>query len=136
MKMLHGFSASVAGSNSFRTALRKIRRCDADIDSLKFRPGSADEIPKGNLEENAMELTPIAGIRAVGLATSPRDECEVQPTFALDPSGRMADDAYKDARQEAERGLEEEDSELAEETDSPSDLSSSSDPESRVSFFA
>jgi hypothetical protein len=84
-----------------------------------------------------MELTPIAGIRALGPATSPRDEREVQPTFALDPSGRMADDAYKGARQEAERGLEEEDSEVAEQTDSPSDtLSSSSDRESRVNFFA
>ncbi len=84
-----------------------------------------------------MELTPIAGIRAVGLAMSPRDEREVQPTFALDPSGRMGDDAYNAARQETERGLEEKDSEATEEADSQSDtLSNSSDPESRVNFFA
>jgi hypothetical protein len=83
-----------------------------------------------------MELSPIPGIRGVGPARVSRGECEVQPTFALDPSGRMGNNAYNGARQETERGLEEEDSEVAEETDSPSHLSSSFDPKSRVNFFA
>ena len=87
--------------------------------------------------EQAMELTPIAGIRPVGPATMSRDECEVQRAFALDPSGRMGDDAYNGARQKTERGLEEEDSELDEETDTLSDtVSNSSAPKSRVNFFA
>jgi hypothetical protein len=84
-----------------------------------------------------MELSPIPGIRAVGPALVARDEREVQPPFALDPSGRMGDDAYNDTRHETGRGLEEEDSTVAEETDSPADNSlTSSDPESRVNFFA
>ena len=83
-----------------------------------------------------MELSPIPGIRAVGPATVSRDEREVRPPFALDPSGRLADDAYNDARQETERGLEEED-DATEEADSLSDtLSSTSDSNSRVDFFA
>ncbi|MGA9583743.1 MAG: hypothetical protein WBQ95_00370 [Terracidiphilus sp.] len=60
----------------------------------------------------------------------------MQPTFALDPSGRMGDDAYNGSRREPERGLEEEDAE-AEETEGPSDTQSRSyDPRSRVNFFA
>lgn len=86
-----------------------------------------------------MELSPIPGIRAVGPARMLQGERDVQPTFALDPSGRMEDDAYSDGRREPERGLEEEDTEAeaAEETESLSDiLSGSSDPRSRVNFFA
>jgi hypothetical protein len=87
-----------------------------------------------------MELSPIPGIRAIGPATAPRDEREVQPPFALDRSGRMQDDAYNGARQETERGLEEEDSEVAEEADGSSDTASdpsnSSDSKSRVNFVA
>jgi hypothetical protein len=84
-----------------------------------------------------MGLSPIPGIRAVGSATVSRDEREVQPTFALDPSGRLEDDAYDDARQVTERGLEEEEPGVTEEADSPSEApSNSSDPKSRVNLFA
>jgi hypothetical protein len=84
-----------------------------------------------------MEISPISGIRATGPATVSRDEREVPPTFALDPSGRLGDDAYNSARQETERGLEEKDSEEVEESDEPSEIPSIlSDPKSQVSFFA
>jgi hypothetical protein len=77
-----------------------------------------------------MEVSPIAGIRAVGASTVPRDELEVQPPFALDRSGRLDDDAYNDAREQTERGLEE-DSETGDEV-----LERAPDTHSRVSFFA
>lgn len=77
-----------------------------------------------------MEISPIAGIRAVRSAAVPRDELEVQPPFALDRPGRLGEDAYSDAREQTERGLEE-DSEVGE---AASD--SASDAESRVNFFA
>jgi len=84
-----------------------------------------------------MELSPIPGIRTVGPATARRDEREVQPAFALDPSGRMEDDAYNGARQDSERGLEEEDSDVAEKADVPSDIpSKSADSKTGVDFFA
>ena len=84
-----------------------------------------------------MEVSLIAGIRAMNSAAVPRDEFEVPPPFALKPSGRMADDAYRGAHQETERGLEEEDDEVAEEADSLSDtITRTSDSKSRVSFFA
>jgi hypothetical protein len=76
-----------------------------------------------------MEVSPIAGVRAVKSAAV-RDEFEVHPPFALTRSGRLGDDAYNDAREEMERGLEE-DSEAG---DGVSDRSS--DTESRVSFVA
>ena len=84
-----------------------------------------------------MELSPIPRIRAMGLAKVPRDEREVQPPFSLDASGRMGEDAYSSRREEGERGLEEEDSENAKETESMSDsLSDSADPRSEVDLFA
>jgi hypothetical protein len=49
----------------------------------------------------------MAGIRAVRSAAVPRNELEVQPPFALDRPRRLGDDAYSDARDETERGLEE-----------------------------
>ena len=77
-----------------------------------------------------MEISPMAGIRAVRSAAVPRNELEVQPPFALDRPRRLGDDAYSDARDETERGLEE-DSEVGEATSD-----SASDAESRVNFFA
>lgn len=77
-----------------------------------------------------MEISPMAGIRAVRSAAVPRNELEVQPPFALDGPGRLGDEAYSDARDETERGLEE-DSEVGEATSD-----SASDAESRVNFFA
>ena len=83
-----------------------------------------------------MELSPIAGIRAVRPATA-RDEREVEPALGLDRSARMEDDAYHGAHQDTERGLEQEDQEVAEEAGGRSDIrSNSSDAESRVNFFA
>jgi hypothetical protein len=84
-----------------------------------------------------MELSPIPGIRAMGPATVSRDEREVRPPFALNASGRMSEDAYSGAREETERGLEDESDEAVEEVDSVLDsLSSTSDSKSRVNFFA
>jgi hypothetical protein len=61
-----------------------------------------------------MELGPIAGIRAVSPVMAAHVEREVQPPFALDGAGRMEDDGYNGAaREETERGLEEEDAEMA-----------------------
>ena len=77
-----------------------------------------------------MEVSPIAGIRAVNPAAVPRDELEVEPPFALTPSGRLGDDAYNDDREETERGLEEDSEAGAEVSDKASDT------ESRVNFFA
>ena len=77
-----------------------------------------------------MEVSPIAGIRAVNSAAVPRDELEVQPPFALTPPGRLGDDAYNDDREETERGLEEDSEAGAEVSDKASDT------ESRVNFFA
>jgi hypothetical protein len=49
----------------------------------------------------------------------------------------MEDDAYNGARQDSERGLEEEDSDVAEEADVPSDIpSKSADSKTGVDFFA
>ncbi|MGC1424675.1 MAG: hypothetical protein WA354_09885 [Terracidiphilus sp.] len=84
-----------------------------------------------------MGLSPIPGIRGVESATVTREEREVQPPFALDPSGRLGDDAYNGANQQTERGLEEEDSEVVEEADSSSESpSNSSDSKGGVNFFA
>jgi hypothetical protein len=85
-----------------------------------------------------MELCPIPGVRAVGPTTVSRDEREVQPPYAVDPAGRMGDDAYNGARQETERELKEESPEVAVEADStpPDSSSDSSDSESRVNLFA
>ncbi len=84
-----------------------------------------------------MELGPIPGIRGLGAASTPRIEREVQPPFALDPSSRMEDDAYNGGGQGAQRGLEEEDSEPAEETADATEASSASvEPDTKVNFFA
>ncbi len=84
-----------------------------------------------------MELRPILGIRGLGPASTARIEREVEPPFALDPSSRMEDDAYNGTNQGAQRGLEEEDSEPAEETtDAPEASSNSAEPDSNVNFFA
>ena len=79
-----------------------------------------------------MELGPVPGIRAVRASTVRCDECEVQPPFALDASGRMEDDAYDDSRQEKKRGLEE-DSEAGDGVSES--VSRSSDAEGRVNFL-
>ena len=84
-----------------------------------------------------MELSPIAGIRGVGPTSVPKAEREIQPPFALDRSDRMGDDAYNDARQETERGLEEEGSEPAEGTEESAEMpSGSGDANTQVNFFA
>ena len=84
-----------------------------------------------------MELSPIPGIRAVRPTTAARDEHEVEPALGLDRSARMEDDSYHDAHQDTERGLEQEDSGVAEEAGGRSDIpSNSSNAESRVNFFA
>lgn len=84
-----------------------------------------------------MELSPIPGIRAVSPVAARRDEREVQPTFGLGPSERMEDDAYHGGHQETKRGLEEEDSDAAEEVDDPSNIpANSADSKRRVNFFA
>ena len=84
-----------------------------------------------------MELRPIPGIRGLGPASTPRIEREVEPPIALDPSSRMEDDAYNGTGQGAERGLEEEDPEITEETTDATEASSTSpEPDTKVNFFA
>jgi hypothetical protein len=87
-----------------------------------------------------MEISPIREIRAVGAASTPKAESEIQPPFAFDPAGRMEDDAYKGHDHAPERGLEQEDLAEADEPNESEDrsaaLSDLSDSKSEVSFFA
>jgi hypothetical protein len=57
-----------------------------------------------------MEIAPIAGIRAFGLAGSRTLESGA-PRFEINGSARTGDDAYKASRQGPDRGLEEEEQE-------------------------
>jgi hypothetical protein len=88
----------------------------------------------------AMEISPMRAIRAVGEASTPKNDREVQPPFAFDPAGRMEDDAYQGNDHSLDRGLEEEDLAEAEESEEGDDqsatLSDRSDAESEVDFFA
>lgn len=84
-----------------------------------------------------MELSPIPGIRGVGSSTAARLQREVDPTFALDRSGRMEDDAYNARGQEEERGLEEGGSEPGDETEESAEMPSAlRDADTKVNFFA
>ncbi len=84
-----------------------------------------------------MELRPVRGIRGLAQVSTSRIEREVEPPFALDASSRMEDDAYSGTGHRAQRGLEEEDSEPAEETAGSTDASSTSgEPDGKVNFFA
>ena len=87
--------------------------------------------------ENGMEISPIREIRAVGAASAPKAESEIEPPFALNLVARMDDDAYHSSSHAPEPGLEEEDQEQAEEGDDQSAmLSGASNSESEVDFLA
>ncbi len=84
-----------------------------------------------------MGLSPIASICEVGTVSSARADREVAPPFALDRSGRMEDDAYKERREDAERGLEEEDAEQADEANESAETSAIPlDPDNTVDLVA
>ncbi len=84
-----------------------------------------------------MEISPIREIRAVGAASAPKAESEIQPPFDLSLVARMEDDAYSGNGSAPKRGLEEEEPEQAEEgDDQAATLSGRSDSESAVDFFA
>lgn len=102
---------------------------------LKFLLPFADNTQHVVLE-NAMEISPIREIRAIGAASAPKVESEIQPPFAFDPVGRMEDDAFSRNDHAPERGLEEEDLEEAEGDDQSATLSDHSDSDGEVDFFA
>lgn len=84
-----------------------------------------------------MGLSPIAGIREVGTVNSTRADREVTPPFALDRSGRTEDDAYNEHKEDAERGLEEEDAEQADEANESAETSAiPPDRDNTVDFVA
>ncbi|HMG85411.1 MAG TPA: hypothetical protein VK574_06685 [Terracidiphilus sp.] len=87
-----------------------------------------------------MEIGPIREVRAIGAASTPKAESEIQPPFAFYPAARMEDDAYDGKDHPPERGLEEEDPEEAEEPQGSDDqsaaLSNQSDSKTNVNFFA
>ncbi len=84
-----------------------------------------------------MEINPIREIRAVGTASTPKAESEIQPPFAFDPVGRMEDDAFSRNDHAPERGLEEEEPEQAEKgDDQAATLPDHPDSDGEVDFFA
>lgn len=84
-----------------------------------------------------MEISPIREIRAVGAASTPKADSEIQPAFAFDPAARMEDDAYNGNDRAPERGVEE-DLEQAEEAvgdDQSVTLPDDLDSKTEVNFF-
>jgi hypothetical protein len=83
-----------------------------------------------------MGIASIPGLCGVGPANATRTEHEVEPTLALTRCDRMQEDAYQGNHNDAERGMEEEDSEPAEDGNADETLLVNGDPSIRVSFFA
>ena len=84
-----------------------------------------------------MGLTPITRIQEAGRISSTRTDDEVRPPFTVDRSGRMEDDAYSQRGEDAERGLEEEDTEQTDETSESAESSPiPPDSDSTVNFVA
>ena len=83
-----------------------------------------------------MGIAPIPGLCGVGPANATRSGHEVEPTLALTRCDRMQEDAYQGNHNDAERGMEEEDSEPAEDRNADENLLVKGDTSLRVSFFA
>jgi hypothetical protein len=83
-----------------------------------------------------MGIAPIPGLRGVDPATATDAEREVEPALALTRCDRMQEDAYHGKQEDAERGLEEEDSEPAADVKTDENLPVPGDPNIRISFFA
>jgi hypothetical protein len=69
-----------------------------------------------------MEISPIPGVRAIGLLKTERPENRVPPAFAIDASARTGDETYSSSRQAPRRGLEEDESETDEMDEGGKDL--------------
>ncbi len=84
-----------------------------------------------------MEVGPITGVRAVSLLNVKRTGDAQPPVFEIDSSARAGDEAYSPSHQTPDRGLEEEDSGIAEDdATQPETPSMPSGNHPRVSFFA
>lgn len=83
-----------------------------------------------------MGISSIPGILGTGPANAPHTEREVEPAFELTRSNRMQEDDYHGNQESAERGMEEEDTELDESANSDETLSNTEDSDNRVNFFA
>ncbi|WP_348261869.1 hypothetical protein P8935_18945 [Telmatobacter sp. DSM 110680] len=83
-----------------------------------------------------MGIVPIPGLCGVSPENATRTEREVEPALALTRCDRMEEDAYQGNHEGAERGMEEEDSEPAEDRNADESLRADGDPNIRVSFFA
>lgn len=82
-----------------------------------------------------MGIAPVPGLCGVGPANATRIVHEVEPALALTRCDRMQEDAYQGNDKNAERGMEEEDSETAEDRNADETLLVNGDPNIRVSFF-
>jgi hypothetical protein len=82
-----------------------------------------------------MGIAPIPGLCGVGPANATHAEREVGPALALTRCDRMREDAYPGNQEGAERGMEEEDSEPAEDGKADENLLVPSDQNIRISFF-
>ena len=84
-----------------------------------------------------MGIAPIPRLCGVSPINATRAEREVEPALALTRCDRTQEDAYQGNHKDAERGMEEENSELAEDRNADEKLLvNGSDPSIRVNFFA
>ena len=81
-----------------------------------------------------MDLGPVEGIRAIGAVGVRRSVIGVAPAIAVEDTGRMEEDSYGSDEKQPERGLEEEDDELAESPEGNGDAASAE--QAKVNLFA
>jgi hypothetical protein len=82
-----------------------------------------------------MGLTPISSICEVGKVSVSRADHDSATPLALDRSSRTDDDRHSEAREEEDRGMEDEGA-GADEAKQAEETLSSSAPDSAVDFFA
>ena len=92
-----------------------------------------------------MEISPIAGVRAMPVLKAPPVDPELKAVFDIDNSPRVGDETWTPSEKESGRGGEDDGSEELEDIDDSDDLeaeprtgkSAAEQPETRpISFFA
>ena len=95
------------------------------------------DMGKGVERRRGMDLRPVEGVRAIGPVGVKRSASDVAPAFAVDGSGRLEEDFYGASASRQDRGLEEEDAELTEDTEDEAEaVAIPTDLTKKVNLFA